>query len=154
MSTPYRKPAAVAAKWWADRLRKPARQDNGTHGMDAMLITAVSLFSKQPDMDQVSTFERKLDDLVEQAMIADLARRAAVSAELVEGMCVTLATDYGTEGLLYDAAKHAGIKGTCPPFPMKTVMWVYVHKVQVRYGYGRNVETLWSAEQEATPHKP
>ena len=119
----------VAAKWWADQLRTRTKQDNG-EVMASMLATLAS--QRREDPLRVDVFEREL-----------LMRLDRDTNEHLDG-CVTLSCDYGAEGLLRDAAKAAGIVPMCPPFPMKTTMWVRSDSVTVRHGYGAEVQMLWS----------
>ena len=103
----------AAALWWSDRLRSRAKQDNGDPGLG--LAMALLLAEERPTADQVDKFEQALLELL----------RAAPDARV-------LSCDYGPEGLLAEAARHAGIVRRCPPFPMKTVMWISGRDVRVK----------------------
>lgn len=55
-----------------------------------------------------------------------------------------LRTDYEPEGILADAATHAGIVSR--HLPCKTVMWIKDDVVTVRHGYGAETYSVWSRE--------
>lgn len=117
----------AAALWWSDRLRTRAKQDNGDPGL--VLAVALLLAEERPSADQVDKFEQALLELL----------KATPGVEV-------LSCDYGPEGLLAEAARHAGIAHHCPPFPMKTVMWISGRDVRVKYGYGTPVQTIYKLQ--------
>ena len=53
--------------------------------------------------------------------------------------------DYHPHPILAEAAKSAGITDDCPPFPIKTAMWINPGSVVVRYGYGAERKEIYSA---------
>lgn len=120
-------PNAAAAHWWADQLRHVTRQDNGDRSSQGAFVYMMAAMVKLPAPDAVGKFE------------------AALLASLNDNPQRILACDYGAEGALGDAAISVGIRPTCGPFPMKTVMWIDKDTVKVRHGYGRPVEQVYPA---------
>jgi hypothetical protein len=120
----------VAAKWWSDQLRTRTKQDNGDNGMAAMLMLMVSL-QEPSHADKAGVFEAHLIELLD--------------VRLKDQTSCILSTDYAPGGLLNSAAMKAGVPAHCPPFPMKTVMWIEADKVSVKHGYGAKEKVLWGA---------
>jgi len=123
----------VAAKRWADQLRTRTKQDNGDL-MTEMMVNMVAEVQSPTESAKVEAFEAELAD--------------ALSAPDVgyAGRC--LSTDYGPGGLIRQAAITAGVTPDCPPFPMKTCMWIDDDKVTVSHGYSAPVVQLWPEEPE------
>lgn len=112
----------VAARWWADQLRRNTKQDNGEREGLANVV-AVLKGGSQPE-DLVEKFE------------------AALLRMLEEKGSKLLSTDYDPSGLLVEAAREAGIPASCGPFPLKTVMWIEDKSVSVKHGYGAATQKL------------
>ncbi len=128
---------AIAAKWWADQLRITTKQDNG----DALCNALVGLIPRDPpDPLKVNAFERELAD----RLPGYLARGWDVDNPMRGSALRTLGCDYGPGELLAEAAEASGIKPMCPPFPMKTVMWIDPDGVKVGHGYRAEPEILWT----------
>lgn len=132
----------AAVKWWGKQLREGTRQDNG----DAMQSVLATMVASQMRVtpEQVDVFEKTLATLLPKYLgrIWDPLKPNFGSA------CRVLDCDYGAHLLLVAAALLAGIEPTCPPFPMKTVMWINPGNVQVRHGYRAPEETIWKEEEK------
>lgn len=115
-------PHEVAARWWADQLRRGTKQDNGD-GQGFVNILAVMKGHGAP-LDKCDLFE------------------AALLRLLDERNPDILSTDYAPEGILAKAAQEAGVSDSCGPFPMKTVMWIEKNQVQLKHGYGAAIQKL------------
>lgn len=124
----------VAVNWWANLLDQGARQDNGD-AMTAVLMGMLSATIKPPKSEQIETFRAELTKGLRAAMEKPHFR--------------SLYNDYGVDPILAEAAKAAGIEANCPPFPVKTCMWINKERVTVRYGYGAPETVLWEAEKTA-----
>lgn len=125
------KELSVAVEWWADRLRGLAKQDNGDP-MTGALMTLLSGRMKQPTDEQIETFKKALTE--------------AMQPRLEKPYLRSIYNDYGPDPALREAAEKAGIKADCPPFPIKTCVWIHPGRVSVRYGYGAPEQVLWEAQ--------
>lgn len=126
---PMTTPNQAAARWWADQLRTVTKQDNGVplHGVLATMA------GKLPAAEVVDRFEKHLLESLNSSTVR------------------ILATDYGPVGLLADVAETVGVRPTCGPFPMKTVMWIEQGTVIVRHGYGAECKQIFPDDpQEST----
>lgn len=117
----------IAATWWADVLKPGTKQDNGEDfgPIESMLVTVCAL-KFQPTPEQIEVFKNELKTILDSDESIDI-----------------LSTDYACGVGLRKAAEVAGISSSCPPFPMKTVMWVNADRVSVSYGYGAKAKFLW-----------
>lgn len=135
MMLTIRNEAQIAARWWVDRLREGAKHDAG----DAVINVFASFANQyidQPAPEQVDAFESAL--------------RAVVNAQFnPEFPWVTLATDYGPDSLLGQAADAAGINDRL--LPIKTIMNIKPGSVMVSYGYGAEFVEVMQAEH-STDH--
>ena len=126
--------AAVAAKWWRDRLGERAKLDNGdsssTGGMTFMLATMTQ--PELPSADRLDAFEAALKSALE----SDARQWVNVSC------------DYGPDMVLSGAADAAGIEARSPPFPWKTNMTLTPEgEVTVSHGYGAEPVSLPALEE-------
>lgn len=132
----------VAAKWWADQFRHGTKQDNGD-GMTTILATVIG--SRIETASKADAFEAALKEL-----LPDHLLRCWTPEDPSCGSSLRcLSCDYGPCQLLQEAAHRAGIDPFCPPFPMKTVMWINPDSVRVKHGYGAPDQVLWT-KLEAT----
>ena len=120
--------AERAAMWWTDQLRGGALQDNG----DPMTMVFASL---------VQDTQGKIPE--EKLVVFNRSLQLLVYAKLMLSDRLTLACDYGAGPVLSDAARGADISDMCPPFPMKTVMWIAPGRIQVALGYRAKPRTIW-----------
>ncbi len=123
----------VAAKWWADKLRKlgPGNFNNGDEsisgGVTMALDTMLAMNSKPSD-DAIDLFEEKL--------------AKAIKEYLEKQDYIILSVDYGPDYILASIAEKSGLSTRC--FPWKTTMWVRKDKVSVRAGYGAPIKVIFS----------
>ena len=122
----------VAAKWWADKLRKvgPGNFDNGdsssTGGM-AMLLATMLAMDSHPSDEAIDLFEERLADTIK---------------EHVEAYgSMTLSVDYGPDYILGNLAQETGVSTN--GFPWKTTMWIEKDKVSVSAGYAAPCKTIF-----------
>lgn len=122
----------VAAKWWADKLRKvvPRNYDIGdtssTGGM-VMLLASVLAMNSQPSDKAINLFEERLADTIKKH---------------VEDNCsMTLSVDYGPDYILDKLAQETGVSAN--RFPKKTTMWIKKDKVSVSVGYAAPRQTIF-----------
>lgn len=125
----------VAVKWWGNLIANGARQDNGD-AMTAFLMDRISATIKPPTEEQIQTFRDALTKGLRKAVTERHFR--------------SIYNDYGCDPILAEAASQAGIQGACPPFPVKTCMWIRPERVSVRYGYGAKEQVLWEAQKVLT----
>ena len=132
----------IAAKWWADQLRAGTKQDNG----DFMQSALATVLTHPEDPQKVNLFEQALKDLLPE----HLSKCWDTNLPGLGSYLRCLACDYHPEEALAEAAKIAGIPATCPPFPMKTVMWVNPDSVKVKHGYRAEIQYLFGKQKEET----
>lgn len=135
----------VAVNWWAEQLARGARQDNGD-ATSNLLVSMLSASMPLASEAQVNVFKRVLTDELRAAM----AKHWDESQPQKGGMFRSIYNDYGVDSKLAAAAKVAGIEAQCPPFPMKTCMWIDPDRVAVRNGYGAKEQVLWQAQKALT----
>ena len=132
---------AVAAKWWADQFRNGTKQDNGDVMTTMFATLCAGAFSVTPE--HADAFESALIE----ALPEHLGKTWKADDPRFGSSTRALMTDYGADMVLSAAAKSAGIQSGCPPFPMKTVMWIDPDKVRVRHGYAAQPIELWPNDQ-------
>jgi hypothetical protein len=116
----------IAADWWANVLRPGTKQDNGDSDLMTGMLVAMCAAILQPTSEQIQTFRDELKAILDSGNVPH-----------------HLACDYHCEGILDKAASVAGIRNFCPPFPMKTIMWIEENSLSVSYGYGAARRFLW-----------
>lgn len=120
--------AQKAAKWWADHLRQPVTVlDNGDNSetgamtfVMAMILQGVEKGKQDPAT--IDKFEQEL----------------AKKIQTLTGKWITVATDYGPDKILSDAAECAGLRLGMTTLPWKTIMWIEGDRILVAEGYGAN----------------
>ena len=123
-------PGRALAQWWAEQLGAP-KFDAGDDTIN-VLLTVTRGTSPAPMAAELAAFVERLTAYIDER----------VEKSPVYG--VTLSTDYGPEGALYDAAEAAGIGAS--RFPVKTMTHAYPDYVTTSLGYGANSVLLWSRE--------
>ena len=144
--TPLHKEALVAARWWADRIRKPSKMNCGD-GPGTDLINAVAnaaqcherLNGQVKDADE---FEAVLAGLIQERIIESSWWNP--EDPLWGGYYRVIGVDYHPDKILVDAY---GKETTL--FPIKTHMWINPGKVSVRFGYGQPIVVIWEKSQLA-----
>jgi hypothetical protein len=130
------KESAIAAKWWADRIRHGAKQQmlspmeraqDTTGAMTELMMVRGNMERKPTPSEHADRFEELL----------------AKAIPDIRGGTKILSVDYSPDLTLSKCYKEAtnGASDYCV-FPVKTVMWVRPGSVQVRYGYGAETTTL------------
>jgi len=124
----------AAVNWWADKLNackqsglsEEERRDpaNRSYELAEMLMT---LCRPEVSAEQVEKFKQSL----------------ATQIEGKKPYC--LSVDYGPDMTLGQALRDAAIPITHGTLPIKTNMWLQDGKVEVSYGYGAPIETIFSA---------
>ena len=121
----------VAAKWWADKLRKvgPGNFDNGdssTGGMAMLLATMLAMESQTSD-EAIDLFEERLAETIKEQVEA----RGSM----------TLSVDYSPDYILGNLAQETGVSTS--RFPWKTTMWIEKDNVSVSAGYAAPCKTIF-----------
>jgi hypothetical protein len=127
--------ARAAARWWADQLTADEPHRTGDAMSEAFATFARSK-TAAPTADQVETFRASLEAAILRMLRGpDSSWEAAVAAREPRWGAAfrTVATDYGPEGILKEAAEAAGINTLL--LPVKTCMWVNPGSVRVSHGY-------------------
>lgn len=127
--------ARAAARWWRDKIDGGARHDNGDDGAASRFACLMAdRLSTPTDKESLDVFEN------------ELTRSLMIEGE--ERGSFSIGSDYGPEGLLYLAAKAAGISGM--NFPFKTWMWLQVSngEVVVKDGYREPPRVIWTERKE------
>lgn len=127
--------ARAAARWWRDKIDGGARHDNGDDGAASRLACLMADCLNTPtDKEKLDVFEH------------ELTRALMKEGEDLDSF--SIGSDYGPEGLLFWAAKTAGISGM--NFPFKTWMWLQVSsgEVVVKDGYREPPRVIWTERKE------
>lgn len=123
----------AAVGWWADAIYSPTF-DNGdksrTGDMASLLATLLSA-SDPVTKDQAEAFKLALAELLMEKMKTQFS--------------FDIYVDYHPDRILVDAATRAGIRNTSC-FPWKTYMSITPERVEVRAGYGKPYETIWTKD--------
>ena len=144
-------PAAVAAKWWADRLRDAAGVgDNGARDHSSSMafgLTALLRDRHPPTEENCEVFERELARAI--VTLIDRDDRSCyrdVSGFDDGGPCVRLGVDYHPDAVLHGALLEAGVHesvASTSALPLKTVMRVSARRVIVAHGYAQPWREIW-----------
>jgi hypothetical protein len=126
----------VAAKFWADFLRKDFDQDNGDIGQ-SMLANMTKGMLPEIDSKRVDKFQEYLEESIQQMWDSS-------SYEFI-------GVDYHPDLTLSDAAEKAGLGDLFNRLPFKTSMWLdsKANEVKVSVGYrakSENLEVGWIDE--------
>jgi len=130
----------AAAKWWTNHLRDEFRNHTGVQKINEFANTrnACTLALKPA---QIGDFERYLTDSITENYKAWRSCKEDLDASYVLG------TDYHPEKIFSDAAEKAGFNIT-DRLPLKTMMWIYLYKpeVRVRPGYRADEKRIYPSE--------
>lgn len=133
----------VAAKWWTDQLRTRSKQDNG----DALSNLFVGMMQEYGVFDVSAEQADVFEEALAEALRCSFRRVPWLDENPRFGSGLrAVGCDYHADRVLSQAAAVAGIPADCPPFPMKTIMWIDPDCVRVRHGYGAKVEVLWGED--------
>lgn len=123
----------IAAKWWANVIRKGARQDNGD-GFQSIALSVLQSRANPPTEEQLQAFEQALINALE----ADIDPQSWFPDDPRRGSALrSIGVDYGPAGVLRDAMDAVGLAYIL--LPCKTLMWINPGSVEVSYGYGADV---------------
>lgn len=131
--------ANLAAKYWADKLRKaptPDEQIEHARLHEDPAHAAFMHFAMPTDVapaDKLPAFELELAGLI----ISEFAVEAQIGRDRVK-----ISVDYDPCRLLTQAAERAGFKLTKYMLPWKHRMWVYPTHVEVCEGYAKGYRRL------------
>lgn len=122
----------VAAKWWADKLRKPIpgsfdNGDDSSNGGFAMILALMNAMNRQAPDENISNFENELAELIKE------------SVEVQGSM--SLDCDYGPGYELSDLAIKHEVDTSL--FPWKTHMHITSKEVKVSCGYSKSYVTIY-----------
>lgn len=123
----------VAAKWWANLLRRHPNHDNGDASQSSFANAVTTTVCRPLTEEQVIRFQ---DALVEECANAYAGHTWNEESPHYASALRALVTDYGPGFLLNNALDKAGIDHGNLRLPYKTVMWVNPGSVMVRPGYG------------------
>lgn len=126
----------AAAQWWATVIKNPKFDALGGERDSNMEFAQVLMTLGNRNAPPVDT-ERFRDAL---------AARLRAAPEHVRRF---VGVDYHPDEMLEGAAHDAGVADTSFTFPVKTSMWIDADRVQVRYGYGAPVVTIWPEPSHA-----
>ena len=121
----------VAVDWWAAQLGGTT-QDNGD-AMTAVLMPLLQDRMPKPTEAQIETFK---------TVLTEALRKRLDGPPYLRGVH----NDYHPDPVLREAARAAGIEADCPPFPIKTNMWITDESVKVCHGYHGETKVLWEKE--------
>lgn len=123
---------SVAAKWWADQLRRPADHDAGDRHLNNSIFLFGLMLKQNFTEDEISAFQSALERVLTEDFKDDDWHP---DDPIRGGYLRCFGTDYGPGDILERAAESAGIKLTSLTFPIKTLMWVNPGSVKVKSGY-------------------
>lgn len=134
------KPAAIAAKWWADQLRTGFEPSNGSADEEG---TVANILGNDPSPVMASLFSRKHDeeqctpervDAFETALAEGI--QEMLDQEFQSSYGNTFGVDYHPDPILSKALAIAGIHESMTTLPWKIRMKVFEGRVTVGAGYG------------------
>jgi tetratricopeptide (TPR) repeat protein len=124
---PVKEEIKVAAKWYADHLRKDPVNDGGDDRSNAMMATLVTRNGGLPD-EQVDRFQQILEGKIKAGL---------------EMFPFSFGVDYHPCAILADALKEVGIKANIGTLPCKSGVKIEVGKVTAHGGYRAGAEVVW-----------
>ena len=127
--------ARAAARWWRDKIDGGARHDNGDDSAASRMACLMADCLNTPtDRESLDVFENELTRML--------------MKEGEDWDSFSIGSDYVPEGLLFFAAKAAGINPR--NFPYKTWMWLQVNngEVVVKDGYREPPRVIWTERKE------
>lgn len=119
--------AAIAAKWWRNKITDTANLSNHSNGESGDLGFMTALFGSMlamdhtPSTEEADTFEEELSRLI--------------ISKLTASDSVCLGCDYGPDEILSEAAEASGVNPSV--FPFKRHMKISLDGVEVSDGYGQ-----------------
>ena len=125
---------AVIVDWWGNLLNPIQYPDNGT----------------PPDI--MKTLMNKVDYGITTEDILNFKATLTQELKKLNQEQLTIYNDYDLDDLLYKVASSTGLPTSCPPFPIKTGMWITSKTISVRLGYSGKTELLWG-DLDAIAHK-
>ena len=134
----------IAAKWWADQLRKNVvHNDAGDGDLNMALAWGYARLRKPFTSEQIDAFE--------QALVLGIQENCDKegwdeSNPIWGGYMRAIGVDYHPDMILDAAGQSAGIDVDWQ-LPVKTVMWINPGSVTVRNGYGAEVKALYPVEE-------
>ncbi|MBP3707332.1 MAG: hypothetical protein J6J36_01825 [Clostridia bacterium] len=131
--------AAIAAKWWRNKITDTANLSNHSNGESGDLGFMTALLGSMLAMNH--TPSTKKADVFEEELSRLITRKLDESPS----NCISLSCDYGPDETLYEAAEAAGIDPSV--FPFKRYMRISLDGVEVRDGYGEPFIMLSSSEE-------
>ena len=124
--------AEVAARWWAEKLKRRPKFDNGDHSETSQMASLFAMFgaSKAPEVteEQKAKFEAALVEKVDYW----LQKRGEA----------WVGVDYDPCEMLCKSCEQAGIGNISFRFPWKTRMKIQAGRVEVSEGYGASYAPL------------
>lgn len=136
MAPTHEQIARTAAAWWVEQVRSKPEQRMTCRG-DSATDLVMNVWTQSQSAATNEGLE-KFQAVLEQEIIEGLAELE--SGEGWANDSFHLHCDYEPQGSLLVAAQEAGVNLRL--FPIKTRMWVYADKVEVRVGYGGTLEEL------------
>lgn len=134
----------AAAEWWRRVIMNP-KFDNGDPSeggvVSAMMATVANTANRHPP-EAYDKFERSLRRLLAEQINMRPGAWQPGNPTLCSQLRV-LKCDYEPCETLALAAREAGLGDGITDFPWKTVMWVNPGHVEVRYGYGAPITTIY-----------
>ena len=122
--------AEKASQWWRERIEQPNPADKNVS--DSMKgVVELGTFLATPSQENLEYFI----DCLEQRILFALENS---SGEVI------LASKYGPDGILDEAAEEAGVHRMA--FPWGVVMWITPKNVMVRNGEGAEVQTIYTID--------
>lgn len=116
--------AETAAKWWRENSETPTH-DAGDDKINFMFSLTRAMTPSSVDWDQ---FEAKLSQKINETFAGGKQR-------------ITLSVDYHPEDpILKEIARD--LRLGMSDLPIKTIMWVYPDKIDVKRGYGAEIISL------------
>lgn len=122
----------VAIDWW---LKQLSSMDESTmdNGEDNALLKRLMLINKM--------HSKPLNDKDKEIFFTKLSSYIDKEVER-DGYCI-ISVDYHPEGILAELSNELDISESL--FPIKTNMWVFKDKIEVRLGYNGNTEVIYQA---------
>lgn len=129
----------AAANWWAEQISGPklnwnnGAQNEGNEEERRMGNLIWMLGNVNANQAREGITPEKLQKFKE-SLIRRVSEKYNKAVQHYSEYCLTLSVDYGPDELLYESVMEAEINPGV--FPCKTIMWIDLHKVSAKCGYG------------------
>lgn len=127
----------AACNWWADKLRSCVNSGLTAEERSNPASSGYQLAEMLMTLNKPKVTEEQIEKF-----------RANLAEQIAEHSPRNLDVDYRPDRFLGKALADAGIPIDMGALPIKTTMWLDGDKVEVSYGYGASLQTIWPVQSE------